>query len=121
MLAKDDILGYVDVDFTKCITEAGTWAINNIYDLSGPPDVRGQQETLGNIYVQLKFLEEGMVDDMQTCSCIENLKTILSQKQGIFSGILKVFLVHAKNLIKDDEGKDSSSDPFVKFKVSGGK
>lgn len=42
LLAKDDILGYVDVDFTKCVTEAGTWAINNIFDLSGPPDVRGQ-------------------------------------------------------------------------------
>jgi len=53
---------------------------------------------------------------------VENLAEILSQNQGIYKGILKVFLVHCKGLINADDSKGPDvSDPFVVFKVPGGK
>jgi len=38
----------------------------------------------------------------------------------MYKGTLRVFLVHCNDLIKAD-GEDEMSDPFVIFKVPGGK
>ncbi|KRX05859.1 C2 domain [Pseudocohnilembus persalinus] len=120
-LATDDILGYCTIQWKKCMENPGQWAINEIFELTGTPDIKKKLKTLGYIYIQIKFLEEGMEDDGKEPECIENLAEILSQQQGVFKGNLRVFLVHAKELADADNGKKDFSDPYVIFKVAGGK
>ena len=87
--------------------------------LSGTVDEIGNLSSLGYLYMQVKFLEDGMVDDNKDAEIIENLAEIISKKQGVYSGNLKIFLVQAKELLAlDSNGK---SDPKVIFKVPGGK
>jgi len=47
LLNKDDLLGTAEVDWNSCIESPGQWTINNLFDLNGPPDIRGKVETLG--------------------------------------------------------------------------
>jgi len=58
-----------------------------------------------------------MVDDGKEPQAIENLALLMKEKQGLFSGIIKVFLVSCTNLVKADSGKNELSDPYVVFKV----
>jgi hypothetical protein len=30
LMASDDILGFVDVDWSKCVEDPGAWAVNNV-------------------------------------------------------------------------------------------
>lgn len=60
MLASDDVLGYCDIKWNTCIKSPGEWAINDIFELQGAPDIKKNLKTLGYIYIQVKFLEEGM-------------------------------------------------------------
>lgn len=62
-LASDDLLGFCDVYWDECAQNPGKWAINKVFELQGTPDVKGNLKTLGYIYLQIKFIEHGMVDD----------------------------------------------------------
>lgn len=53
-----------------------------------------------------------MVDDNMPAPIIENLAELISKRQGLFKGTLKIFLVHAFNLVKSD---GDASDPYVVF------
>ena len=44
-----------------------------------------------------------MVDDESEPPVVENLSEILNNKQGLWEGTLRVFLVHCKNLVKADD------------------
>ena len=78
-MATDDVLGYCTVDWLKCVEKPGDWAINNIFELQGAPDVKQNRKTLGFIYIQVKFLEAGMVDDQQEPLQVENLADMLAK------------------------------------------
>jgi len=116
---KDDLLGMVDVDWKICIQKHGLWAINDILKITGTPDVMGKLSSLGYLYVQIKFLEEGEKNDDKLPPLIENLAEIMAAKAGIWKGTLRIFLISCSNLLKMDDGK--LSDPKVIFKVAGGK
>jgi hypothetical protein len=60
-----------------------------------------------------------MVDDNSLPALVENLEELLSKKDNVYRGTLKVFLVHAENLASHDS--DKSADPKVIFKAPGGK
>lgn len=115
---KDDLLGMVEVDWNVCVEKHGLWAINEIFKITGTPDVIGKLSSLGYLYVQIKFLENEEKDDEKIPPLIENLAEIMAQKAGIWKGTLRVFLISAKGLLKMDT---NSSDPKVIFKVAGGK
>ena len=114
---KDDLLGMVDVDWKICVEKKGQWAINDIFKVTGTPDVMGNLSSLGYLYIQMRFIQEGQEPDDQIPPLIENLTEILAAKGGIWKGKLKVFLISCSNLLK----ADSSTDPMVIFKVAGGK
>ncbi|KAL4493478.1 hypothetical protein ABPG72_007486 [Tetrahymena utriculariae] len=120
-LASDDILGYVNVDWSKCAEDPGSWGVNNVFPLEGTADIKAKAETLGFIYVQIKFIEEGMIDDQSYPPLIENLAQLIADRQGLYKGNLRVFLVHCRDIVKADDGKNDFSDAFVVFKVPGGK
>lgn len=61
-----------------------------------------------------------MIDDGSEAPLVENLLEMISSKQGIWQGNLRVFLVHCSDLVKADSGSDELSDPYVIFKVPGG-
>jgi len=92
--------------------------VNNIFQLEGTPDIKMKVQSLGQVYVQIKFLEEGMIDDKQQPVCIENLAQKLKEQQGVYSGMLRVFLVNCSGLVKADKGKNEQSDPYVVFKAA---
>ncbi|EGR27332.1 hypothetical protein IMG5_197670 [Ichthyophthirius multifiliis] len=120
-LSQDDLLGIADVDWSKCVEEPGQWAVNNVFELQGgSKEVRSKSKQLGFLYVQIKFLEEYMIDDQTIPPLIENLAQMISEKQGLYKGTLRIFLVHGKNLVNSD-GKNELNDSFVVFKVPGGK
>lgn len=119
--ASDDILGFCNIDWTPCTEKLGEWAVNNLFELQGEPNIKGDLKTLGFIYVSIKFLEEGMVDDEKPPFIVENLADVLAKQTGLYDGTLRVFLVHCENLVKADSGDNDFSDPFCLFKLPGGK
>lgn len=115
---KDDLLGMVEVDWKICLEKHGIWAINEIFKITGTPDVMGKLSSLGYIYIQMKFLEEKEKNDEKLPPLIENLAEIMAQKAGIWKGTLRIFLISAKSLLVMDS---KTSDPKVIFKVAGGR
>ena len=84
LMASDDVLGYSTIDWSSCIQKPGEWAVNNIFELQGEPNIKGNLKTLGYIYLQMKFLEDGRVDDGQSAIEVENLANILAIKGGTY-------------------------------------
>jgi Ca2+-dependent lipid-binding protein len=72
-------------------------------------------KNMGKVYVQMKYLERGTIDDEKE----PEMKVELPDpNKGKIDGTLVIFLVHCKNLLIGD---DDSSDPFVEFETVGGK
>lgn len=120
--ATDDVLGFCDLDLRDCLSKAGEWGINNIFEVQATPEMLKTSKhkvlNLGYIYIQVKYLEIGMIDDNSDPPLVENLAEMIASQQGLYKGTLKVFLVHAENLAQDG---DDVPDPLVIFKVPGGK
>jgi len=115
---KDDMLGMVDVDWAICVQKPGIWAINEIFKITGTPDDMGKLSSLGYVYIQMKFLGRDQDDDHKMPPMLENLAEIMAKKAGVWKGMLRVFLISAKDLLVMDS---KTSDPKVIFKVAGGK
>ena len=52
-MATDDLLGSSEINWENCVKEPGKWAINTLYELQGPPDIKGGCDSLGFIYLQV--------------------------------------------------------------------
>lgn len=115
---KDDMLGQTDVPWRGCIEKPGVWVVNELFKLTGTPDMMGKLSSLGHLYVQMQFVKKNESENAVAPPMIENLAEIMAQKAGIWKGSLLVYLVSAKGLLMMDKG---SSDPMVVFKVAGGK
>ena len=82
----------------------GVWCINNKYKLIGSKDLEAKlgPGSFGEIYVQVRFLKEGMLDDNKEPELLENLEAVLAEQNALIKGTLKLNLNHAKNLISKD-------------------
>ena len=119
----DDLLGYVNVGVEKCFKAPGTWAVNEILQVQGelPKEARELSHTeerpLGELYVQIKWLDEGMVDDNYKAPLLVNLAEELAGQSGLYKGTLRIKLIHCKDCCKVGKKKVSYQ---VLFKVPGG-
>ena len=69
-LARDDTLGFVDVEWKTCYENPGLWMVNKLFPLDGQK-VFGKD--LGEIYIQMRFLNEGEEDNNKACATIPDL------------------------------------------------
>lgn len=93
----------------------GTWAVNDIIPLEGD-DIKRQHrlKSLGEIYVQAKFLSEGMIDDGKLPEAKQDLKKMA--EEATITGTMLINVVHAVGLRKADSGLFGGlSDPLVKI------
>lgn len=111
---KDALLGFVDINWKPCLEKRGNWAINEIFKISGTPDLIGNLSSLGYLYVQIKFLDLDMKDDQTDPKSLENLPEILSLSEGLFKGFLRIFLVSARLQLR------ATYDTKTVFKPPGG-
>ena len=119
-LQKNVLLGFIDLDWKSCAEEgAGEWAINDAFELNGPEDVKRKQniESFGQIYLQVKFLKQGMQDDGVKPPVKQNIEEYIKQeaelKKQLIIGKLYLNIIHARGLVRADDGATGKADPFV--------
>lgn len=89
--------------------------MNDIFPLEGD-DLKKKYriKSLGEIYVQVKFLDDGMVDDGKLPDLKQDLKKL--QEDATIVGTLLINVVHAVGLRKADAGLFGSlSDPYAEI------
>jgi len=80
----DDLLGYANVEMTECLKAPGTWAVNEIVQVKGQLPKTDKEKSsagerpLGELYVQMKWLEDGMIDDNSKGNILVNLQEELA-------------------------------------------
>lgn len=122
---SDDLIGFVDVDIKTALNDKNAWAINKVFELSGPTKQkeRLKLKNFGHIYVQMLFLPEGEGMTSKVPPLIEDIEKM--SKEAETQGTLMVNVVHAKDLMANDKpffgGGRGSSDPLVRIKWPDGK
>ena len=51
-----------------------------MYNLSGTAQSKGKLGSLGYVYIQIKFLERGMIDDGSEAPLVENLLDLIAKR-----------------------------------------
>lgn len=87
--------------------ELGTWAINKVFNLSGNPEVikKKNVQDFGDIYVQVKFVEHEMIDDLKEPEIIQDIA---------LNGSLFINVIFGKGLRVADS---TTSDPYVEISL----
>jgi hypothetical protein len=115
-MSTNDLLGTVEVDLLPCLSKAGEWSINKIYDLTNVPKELKKKGETPQIYFQLKFLKDGQVDEGEPPALLEDLNRTIGDRKR--KGTLVIRVIHARGLIRADTGlAGSSSDPYAELTV----
>ena len=101
----------------------GDW-FNQIKRLEGTDKSKLQvgPAGLGELYLQMKFIQEGTVDNNTSYPpLLEDLAETLQKENEPIKGKIKVHCVHAKDVIISDTWvQGGKSDPFCKVTFPGG-
>jgi len=131
-LNQNDLLGFVQIDWQKCLNENGNlflflkvnfqgkWAINEIFTVQAPPktSIIPENNKWGELYVQVKFLKDGTENDANEPDLLYDLEEMLKVESEPIEGSLSIRVIHAKGLpITDSLAEGGLSDPYVKIIV----
>jgi hypothetical protein len=120
----DDLIGNVEIDIKPALNDSNVWAINKVFEMSGPSKLKEKLKlkNFGNIYVQMLFLPDGEKQTPKEPALVEDIVQLA--KEAEVKGTLLVNVVHAKDLMRNDKpyfgGGPGSSDPFVRVKWPNG-
>jgi Ca2+-dependent lipid-binding protein/Ca2+-binding EF-hand superfamily protein len=97
----DDPLGRCTVPVQELFEKPGQWLVNKIIPLE-PVEAKETKEkqNLGEVYIQARFVREGMSDSTPAPALIKDLEQEIKQKR--IEGTLAVVIVHCKGLQVDD-------------------
>ena len=103
-LNPDDPLGKCTIPVEEMLQKPGTWIVNGSFKLEPINPKAGQEkQDCGDIYVQARFVKEGMSDSTPPPPLTRDLDKELQSKR--IEGTLAVVLVHCKSLQVDDPKK----------------
>ena len=94
----------------------GDW-YNQILRLDGSDKVKLQAGAngLGEIYVMMQFVKQGEKEKGDVPELLENLQETLEKENLPIKGKLKVYCVHAEEVVASDSGLEGKkSDPYCK-------
>lgn len=121
----DDLIGLAEIDIKPALNDKNAWAINKVFELSGPSKLKDKLKlkNFGQIYLQMLFLPEGEEMTTREPELIEDIDKL--SKQAETEGTLLVNAVHAKDLMRNDKpmfgSGAGSSDPLVRIRWPNGK
>lgn len=77
---------------------------NKAYKLTGPQHLvqKFGPAAFGEIYLQIKFVSAGMATSDPDPEILEDLQAIIQQERELIKGDLKFYVIHAKNLVKEN-------------------
>lgn len=100
---SDDQLGEVSIDWMECVNNPGLWMVNDLFTLQGDKTFG---RDLGDIYVQMKFVNNIKEEDNDLCPT----KKELIEEYGHIMGKFNIDIFSAAGLYNSDTfGK---SDPY---------
>jgi hypothetical protein len=97
--AFNDDLGKCSFQIFECLKNPGKWLVDDIIQIepmTPNEDKKAKTEQLGEIYLQARFVKEGMTDNTPPPSLKKDLGKLIQDKR--IDGKLVVRLVHAKGL-----------------------
>jgi hypothetical protein len=109
-LAKDDVLGYTDVDWKEAYQKPGTWAVNRLFALKN--DKKDGKDS-GEVYVQVLFAPADSKGEAQACPTLP----VLLAEYGRVVGKVEVEVVSASKL-KNMDAFGGKIDPFCQVYLS---
>ena len=108
-LNPDDPLGKTSINISECVKNSGKWMIDGAFKLEPmkseekkdeDPDEKVEPEDLGNIYLQIRFVQDGMTDNTPPPPPKKDLSKQLQEVR--IDGTLVVYLVHCKGLLVEN-------------------
>lgn len=80
-------------------------------------DPKKAKNGLGQVYLQMRFLPQGMDNDGQEAEVTDKIEEEIKAKEEKVAGTFYINVPHAKELLAVDDSA-STSDPFVKISFS---
>lgn len=119
-LGIDDSIGFVELPLLPILSSPGVWTVNGLYDLKIPTglDPARAAKGLGQIYLQIKFVDDPTKKDEPVPDVTDNIEAQLKEEQEKITGTLKVRVAHATKLLPVDNDS-TTSDPFVQVIYAG--
>lgn len=103
-LAKDDVLGYTDVEWKECYEKPGSW-VNRLFALKNE---KKDGKDSGDVYIQVSFVPAEGKDDNRPAPTLPELVA----EYGRVSGKVEVEVISAAKL-KDMDAFGGKIDPFA--------
>jgi hypothetical protein len=109
-------LGHLEININDIVTKPGKWSYNEIRNLESRPTMARIQdvEFLGELYVQIMFMEKGAKNEPPAPALVEDLESQIKKKMPIM-GMLVVVVHHATELVGVSSENPESTDPYAEI------